>query len=78
MSANNRQKFEREFRIEKQYLNFPVKQGASGRLIRLICDGKAIREFEVSLAINKPDFWVFLDVSEFKGKTVISWLQVNG
>jgi len=58
----------REFRIEKQYLNFPVKQGTEGSLIHLIIDGKIVREFEVSLAIGDPDFWVFLDVSEFKGK----------
>jgi len=37
-------------------------------LILVIIDGKILREFEVSLAIGEPDFWVFLDVSEFKGK----------
>jgi len=29
-----------------------------------------VRELEVSLAIDDPDFWVFLDISEFKGKKV--------
>jgi sucrose-6-phosphate hydrolase SacC (GH32 family) len=70
MPANKGQIAEREFRIEKQYLNFPVRQGASARLIRLVIDGKVVREFEVSLARAEPDFWVFLDVSEFTGKTV--------
>jgi len=37
-------------------------------LIHFIIDGKIEREFEVSLAIGEPDYWVFLDVSEFKGK----------
>ncbi|MHA1991671.1 MAG: glycoside hydrolase family 32 protein [Candidatus Hodarchaeales archaeon] len=60
----------REFTIEKQYLNFPVKQGATTSLIHIIIDDKIVREFEFSLTIDKPDFWVFLDVSEFKGKKV--------
>jgi len=37
-------------------------------LIHFIIDGKIEREFEVSLTIDEPDFWIFLDVSEFKGK----------
>ena len=49
-------------------MNFPVKQGAKGSLIDFIIDGKIVREFEVALAIDEPDYWVFLDVSEFKGK----------
>ncbi len=61
----------REFRIEKQYLNFPVKQGTEGSLIHLIIDGKIEREFEISLAITEPDFWIFLDVTEFTGKEVV-------
>ncbi|KKL65662.1 hypothetical protein LCGC14_2152740 [marine sediment metagenome] len=31
-------------------------------------DGKIVREFDVSLAPGEPDFWIFFDVSEFKGK----------
>ena len=65
----------REFRIEKQYLNFPVKQGTEGSLIHLIIDGKIEREFKISLAMTELDFWIFLDVTEFKGKTVT--LQTN-
>jgi len=51
-------------------LNFPVRQGETASLVHVIIDGKIIREFEVSLVIDEPDFWVFLDVSEFKGKKV--------
>jgi fructan beta-fructosidase len=65
----------REFRIEKRYLNFPVRQGSKGRLISFVVDGKVVREFEVALASVRPDFWVFLDVSEFKDKTAT--LRIN-
>ena len=61
----------REFTIEKQYLNFPIKQGEREQeesLIHFIIDDKIEREFKVSLAKDEPDFWVFLDVAEFKGK----------
>ncbi len=66
---------EREITIEKPYLNFPVKNGAEGRLISFLIDGELVREFEISLAPADPDFWVFLDVREFKGKTAI--LRIN-
>ncbi len=65
----------REFRIEKQYLNFPVRQGTTASLIHLIIDGKLLREFEISLAKTEPDFWVFLDVTEYIGKKIT--LQVK-
>ena len=60
----------RDFSIDKKYLNFPVRHGLKESLMHLIIDGEIVREFEVSLAIDVPDFWVFLDVSEFKGKKV--------
>ena len=64
------EKISRQFTIENQYLNFPVKQGTKTSLIHFIIDDKIEREFEVPLAIGEPDFWIFLDVSEFKGKKV--------
>ena len=57
-----------EFLLQKNYLNFPVKNGAEKRLISLVIDDKVVREFEIELAPDKPDFWVFLDASEFRGK----------
>jgi fructan beta-fructosidase len=59
----------REFLLNKKYLNFPVKNGAKKRLIHLIINDKIVREFDIELAPDKPDFWVFLDVSEFRNKT---------
>ncbi len=37
-------------------------------MIHFSIDGKIVREFDVSLATGELDFWIFLDVSEFKGK----------
>jgi sucrose-6-phosphate hydrolase SacC (GH32 family) len=58
----------RRFHIDSKYLNFPVDNEARGRLISFIIDGEVVREFEISLAAGEPDYWVFLEVSEFEGK----------
>ena len=58
----------REFLLQKKYLNFPVKNGEKKRVIHLIIDGKVMREFDIELAPDEPDFWVFLEVGAFQGK----------
>jgi fructan beta-fructosidase len=55
-------------KLEKRYLNLPVKNEAAKKRLRLAIDGRTVREFEIELADDKPDFWVFLDISTFKGK----------
>ena len=65
----------REFLLQKKYLNFPVKNGAEKRLIHLIIDNKIVREFEIELAPEEPDFWVFLDVRDFSGEKAILWID---
>lgn len=66
----------RKFVVKKKYLNLPVKMGASKRIFRLIVDGEVVRDFDIALAPmaqadGEPDFWVILDVSEWKGKEVM-------
>ena len=65
----------REFKLAKKYLNFPVKTGVSQRVVSLLIDGKVVREFEIGLAPDEPQFWVFLDVSEFRGQDAV--LRIN-
>jgi fructan beta-fructosidase len=65
----------REFLLQKKYLNFPVKNGADKSLVHLIIDNKIVREFEIELAPDEPDFWVFLDVSDFAGKKAALWID---
>ena len=61
---------ENEFTICKNYINIPVRNGSDKRLMRFYCEGKIIREFEIELTGEKPDFWVYTDVSGLKGKAV--------
>jgi fructan beta-fructosidase len=54
--------------LRNKYLNFPVKRSARERLVSLIIDDKKVREFSVRLAHDDPDYWVYLEIDEFKGK----------
>jgi fructan beta-fructosidase len=66
----------KEFAVEKRYLNLPVKNGAPKRRMRMVVDEKIVREFEIELAEQTPDFWVFMDLSPFAGKKAA--IEVEG
>jgi fructan beta-fructosidase len=66
----------KELLLSARYLNFPVKNGAAKRRARVVIDGNTVREFEIELADADPDFWVFLDISAFSGKTAT--IEVDG
>ena len=59
---------QRAVTIDKRYLHLPVKSGATMRRMKYTVDSKTVREFDIELAEGKPDFWVFSDVTPFKGK----------
>jgi fructan beta-fructosidase len=61
---------ERKLKVNSRYLNIPVKEGAYPQLMRISADGKTVREFVVELAESAPDYWMFLDVNEFRGKEI--------
>jgi fructan beta-fructosidase len=69
--------------VDKRYLHLPVKNGAPKRRVtinlrenrdggpdRTVLVDEVVREFDIELAEGEPDFWVFADVSAFKGKTI--------
>jgi len=60
---------------EKPYLNLPVKNGAPKRRMRVVVDGQTERDFVIPLADAEPDYWVFMDLVPFRGKTLT--LQVE-
>jgi fructan beta-fructosidase len=61
----------RELVVASRYLHLPVKNGAAKRRLSFAVDGKTIREFEIELAEGPPDFWVFSDLDEFRGRTIV-------
>lgn len=58
----------RDIEVAKPYLHLPVKNGAPKRRMKFIVEGQTVREFEIELAEGRPDFWVFADLSAFRGK----------
>jgi fructan beta-fructosidase len=65
----------RSLTLEKDYLNLPVKNGASVRRMEMRIDGRAVRVFDVELAPDKPDWWAPMDVRPFRGKKAV--LKIN-
>jgi fructan beta-fructosidase len=61
----------RELAITSQYLHLPVKTGAAKWQMRILLGDRIVREFEIELAPEKPDFWAFCDVSAFKGQKLL-------
>jgi len=60
----------RTLKIEKPYLNFPVKNGAPMRRVKVLLNGETVRSFDIELSDGPPDWWAFLDGTPFQGKTV--------
>lgn len=57
-------------KITKRYLNLPVSQAQSRGTMQFKIAGKHERSFKIRLAKDEPQYWVFCDMSAFKGKTV--------
>lgn len=64
----------RDFKIEKRYLNLPIKNGPTRKVTTLV-DGRLEVRNDIGLANSEPDWWAPMDVSAWKGKTVT--LQVD-
>jgi len=60
----------REFRIEKRYLNLPIKNGATKRKVTTLVDGSVEVKNDIELADSEPDWWAFMDVSAWRGKSI--------
>ncbi len=52
------------------YLNLPVSESNPLTKTRISYNGKALDQFTIKLATEKPDYWVFFDVSPYQGKTL--------
>jgi len=58
--------------ISNRYLNLPVKTGATNHLFELVINGLVTHEFFIQLADTvPPDFYSFLDLSNFQGQQAL-------
>ncbi len=65
----------RDFKVESRYLNIPIKNGAPKRVVTMLVDGRVEVKNDIELANDSPDWWAFVDVSAWRGKTIT--LQVD-
>ncbi|WP_288882818.1 glycoside hydrolase family 32 protein [Pedobacter panaciterrae] len=57
-------------KITKKYLNLPISQRQDRGIMIFEIAGKQERSFKIRLATGEPEYWVFSDVSAYKGKTI--------
>lgn len=59
--------FKQDFEAKSRYLKIPIKNGAKIRNVDISINGVKVRWFKVGLAENKPDWYAYLDISDWKG-----------
>ena len=57
-------------KVTSHYLNIPVGYHSKMKLVKLRMNGMLEREFPVQLAEDTIGYWIFIDVSEFKGQKI--------
>ena len=65
----------REFKIEKRYLNIPIRNGAPKRVVTTLVNGRVEVKNDIELANADPEWWAPMDVSQWRSQTIT--LQVN-
>jgi len=60
-----------QFTVESNWLNLPVSYEEDNRVsLELEVEGEVMRYLDIYLPDSDPNFWVFIDVSEWKSKSV--------
>ena len=60
----------KELHVTQQYLNIPIGRDTKLRFFTITENGVVKRQFPLQLAGNSVDYWIYLDISEFKGKAI--------
>ena len=58
------------FKITKKYLNFPISHKVDRAKMTFQVNGKPDLSVVIRLAPDEAEYWVFKDVSAYKGKTI--------
>lgn len=65
-------------KITERYLNIPVAQEVSRKRMTLMVDGEEVRSFVIRVPTYAPDYYVFVDMSEYLGKTLTISYDATG
>ncbi len=58
----------RDFLIEKKFLNFPIELSEDRQRMDWVLNKEKVQYIDIRLSNENIDYWVFQDVSQFKGK----------
>lgn len=58
------------------YLNLPVDAASPSVTAKVSVDGKLLDRFTINLAQGTPEFWTYVDISAYQGKTVL--VEIEG
>ncbi len=61
---------QRVIKLEKRFLNLPIKNDAPKIRVATLVDGRLAVENQIQLADDQPDWWAFMDVNAWQGKTI--------
>lgn len=59
-----------EFNISGKYLNIPVNMKQNRQMVHFMIGKDTLTYSVIRVADQKPDYWIFKDVSAYKGKTL--------
>ncbi|MDZ7722226.1 MAG: DUF4980 domain-containing protein [candidate division KSB1 bacterium] len=62
-------------KLTSRYLNLPVQNNAPMQEMTVDVNHGPVRGFEIELAVDTVDFWVFMDMGRYRGKTALLKLQ---
>ncbi len=62
------QTIQKEFSIEKKYLNIPIDMQQERQKVYFLLDNDTLTYSVIRIADKKTDYWVFKDVAAYKGK----------
>ena len=57
-------------KVQKPYLNIPISHRQDRARMTMSIGGEEVRGFNIRIADGEPDYWIFCDIKEFKGKTL--------
>ena len=61
----------------QKYLLLPVEDASPDVRISMIVNNKEVKNFDVRLAVNKVDYFVPVDLSDYSGKTISFKFKMN-
>lgn len=61
---------EYKMKIQHSFLEFPISQRDSRQRLTISCKETDSYSFDIRIASSEPEYWVFIDVSDYLGKTL--------